>query len=609
MAAVYLARDLALNRRVAIKVMAPGLLLGQGMIERFRREAVTVANLQHAHIVSIYAVRQHADLHYFIMQFVPGRTLEGVLRDAGALPIPVVRAWLYQVGSALGYAHRRGVIHRDIKPGNILLNADGEAVVTDFGIAKVAETPNQTQTGTVVGTPIYMSPEQCYARELTGASDQYSLGVVAYEMLAGRPPFQGSSFVLMRSHTDTPPPPLREVRGDIPPDLEAAVMRMLAKSADLRFPSLADALASLGAAPLSPDSPLHADLQRFAAASDRLERLADVIQTPASPVPMTRERPKAATAAPTAPAEVAEPPRPAAVEPARPAPAKSAVAAGASKGRGHLRWIVPAALAASAAVYVAMRPPSPSVPAADPVVATRPDSQVAIARPAAPNAPPAATESTAVRDSTVASNTANSTPAVPRRDTATVSRTSSPPPAPRQAETRPTRPDPKKETTAQARTGTPAATAAAETDAPPPRPTTPTESAPAPTATKPATAEAPKTEAEHRTEIQNVVASYARAIEQRDTSLIRRAFPGAGSELMSRWQATFDDARGPIAMTGGTVEILDTPRDAAGSQVHARAKYLARLSSKAARSEQSFPVSFTAVLQRDAGAWRITSIR
>jgi hypothetical protein len=106
-----------------------------------------------------------------------------------------------------------------------------------------------------------------------------------------------------------------------------------------------------------------------------------------------------------------------------------------------------------------------------------------------------------------------------------------------------------------------------------------------------------------------VVASYARAIEQRDTSLIRRAFPGAGSELMSRWQATFDDARGPIAMTGGTVEILDTPRDAAGSQVHARAKYLARLSSKAARSEQSFPVSFTAVLQRDGGAWRITSIR
>jgi eukaryotic-like serine/threonine-protein kinase len=187
MAAVYLARDLALNRRVAIKVMSPGLLLGAGMIERFRQEAVTVANLQHAHIVSIYAVRLLEDLHFFVMQFVPGKTLEGVLRGGQALPVPVVRAWLYQIGSALGYAHRRGVIHRDIKPGNILLNADGEAIVTDFGIAKVAESPSHTQTGTVVGTPVYMSPEQCFARELTGASDQYSLGVVAYEMLADRP--------------------------------------------------------------------------------------------------------------------------------------------------------------------------------------------------------------------------------------------------------------------------------------------------------------------------------------------------------------------------------------------------------------------------------------
>src|SRR5688572_13350793 len=242
MAAVYLARDLALNRRVAIKVMAPGLLLGPGMVERFRQEAVTVANLQHAHIVSIHAVRQLDELHFFVMQFVPGRTLEGVLRNGPALPIPVVRAWLYQVGSALGYAHRRGVIHRDVKPGNILLNADGEAVVTEFGIAKVAESPSHTQTGTVVGTPVYMSPEQCYARELTGASDQYSLGVVAYEMLAGRPPFTGTSFALMRSHTDEPPPPLRDARPDIPENMDAALMRMLAKRPEDRFATLAEAL-------------------------------------------------------------------------------------------------------------------------------------------------------------------------------------------------------------------------------------------------------------------------------------------------------------------------------------------------------------------------------
>ena len=242
MAAVYLARDLALNRRVAIKVMSPGLLLGAGMVDRFRQEAITVANLQHAHIVSIHGVRQLEDLHYFVMQFVPGRSLEAVLRDKGALDLHVVRAWLYQVGTALSYAHRRGVIHRDIKPGNILLNADGEAIVTDFGIAKVAESPSHTQTGTVVGTPVYMSPEQCYAKELTGASDQYSLGVVAFEMLAGRPPFSGSSFALMRAHTDEPPPPIRQIRADVPETVEAALDRMLAKRPDARFPHLGEAL-------------------------------------------------------------------------------------------------------------------------------------------------------------------------------------------------------------------------------------------------------------------------------------------------------------------------------------------------------------------------------
>ena len=292
MAAVYLARDLTLNRRVAIKVMAPGLLLGPGMVERFRREAVTVANLQHANIVAIHAVRLLDDLHFFVMQFVPGRALEGVLREQGALPLPVVRAWLYQIGSALGYAHRRGVIHRDIKPGNILLNADGEAIVTDFGIAKVAESPGQTQTGTVVGTPVYMSPEQCYAKELTGASDQYSLGVVAYEMLAGRPPFSGSTFSLMRAHTDEPPPRIRQIQANVPPSVEDALLRMLAKRPEERFAHLGEALVALGATPLAPDDRLHATLQDYAGAAERLQLLGDVLKTPASPIPMTRARPR-----------------------------------------------------------------------------------------------------------------------------------------------------------------------------------------------------------------------------------------------------------------------------------------------------------------------------
>ena len=628
MAAVYLARDLALNRRVAIKVMAPGLLLGPGMMERFKQEAVTVANLQHVHIVAIYGVRQIGDLHFFVMQFVPGRTLEGVLRDVGALPIPVVRAWLFQIGSALGYAHRRGVIHRDIKPGNILLNADGEAIVTDFGIAKVAESPNQTQTGTVVGTPVYMSPEQCYARELTGASDQYSLGVVAYEMLVGRPPFSGSSFALMRSHTDTPPPPLHEQRSDVPPAMEAAVMRMLAKTPEERFPSLSDALVSLGAVPLSHDDPLHADLQKLAAAAERLDQLADVVRTPPSPVPKTRERPKQAPNVAPAPA------LPAAALPATPSPATTPAARESERPaelpptvvhataatplalpspepaptpapkRGVLRWALPAAFAVAIAGYVVMKQPArtpsaPTSPASTQDTATPPSSppNVSVSAPV-DSAPPAGAVTTRATDASPAPRV--DTPAIrppqaapakarstarQRPDSAVVT-----PPAP-PAPTPPVAPKPNVVTT----TDTSVARPPARLDPPSTSSVTPTP--------------APKSEAELRSEIQGVMGVYARAIEERDTLLIRRVFPNAGSQLMTRWQTTFDDARGPIAMSGGTVEILDPPRDAPGSQVQVRARYSARFSSKAARSDQSFPVNFIAVVQRDAGGWHIASIR
>ena len=615
MAAVYLARDLALNRRVAIKVMAPGLLLGPGTMERFKQEAVTVANLQHVHIVAIYGVRQIGDLHFFVMQFVPGRTLEGVLRDVGALPIPVVRAWLFQIGAALGYAHRRGVIHRDIKPGNILLNADGEAIVTDFGIAKVAESPNQTQTGTVVGTPVYMSPEQCYARELTGASDQYSLGVVAYEMLVGRPPFSGSSFALMRSHTDTPPPPLHDLRPDVPPAMEAAVMRMLAKTPEERFPSLADALVSLGAVQLSHDDPLHAELQGLAAAAERLDQLADIVRTPASPVPKTRERPKQAVAS-VAPATtpVGNGNTPAvdlAATEVRPAVEPRPATASASAKRGGWRLAVPAALAVAVIGYVAVQRfgSAPSAPA----------SRVARDTATAPSAPPNAPVVSKPESTKVESATPTISPPVPAASPSPARRVdnsaSRPAPTPATAGRRPA--------ADSGRVAAGASRAAVPASAPPvapkpnvvptvdtsaPRPAARLDTPPSPAPTPPA-APAAKTEAELRAEIQTVLASYVRAIQQRDTSLVRRAFPNAGSELMTRWQTTFDDARGPIAMSGGAVDIMDTPRDAIGTQVQVRARYSARFSSKAARSDQSFPVSFTAVVQRDSAGWHIASIR
>jgi serine/threonine-protein kinase len=696
MAAVYLARDLALNRRVAIKVMAPGLLLGPGMIERFRQEAVTVANLQHAHIISIYGVRQLADLHFFVMQFVPGRTLEGVVRDIGALPIAVVRAWLYQIGTALGYAHRRGVIHRDIKPGNILLNVDGEAIVTDFGIAKVAETPGQTQTGTVVGTPVYMSPEQCYAKELTGASDQYSLGVVAYEMLVGRPPFSGSSFTLMRSHTDTPPPALREIRPEIPPAMEAAVMRMLAKTPEERFPSLAEALVSLGATPLAPDDPLHATLQHLAAVEERMGQLADVIRTPASPVPQTRERPRPAslvagtpaaqpnttppsTPGPTQPAVAATAPS---VAPSSPtAPASFQAAARPAPATRLLRWAIPLGVAVGTIAFLTLRPGRGQSPReAHPAAASN-------SRPVAPPNvnPPAVAErprqDSASTDSAASPTTPTTAAANPVTRSAPIESASEPAPnvasaavrTARRVDIRPAKPaaispgrsltleatvidaageimngtavtwatsnarvatvDPARgivhgvgagavRITARAATALAgvmvtvlpssdsSAVSASTSHTRLAGPDVPSATPPNGGSAPPSTASsAPKTEAQLRAEIQTVLATYAHAIELRDTSLIRRVFPNAGYELLTRWQTTFDDARGPITMNDTGIEIVDTPQDVPGSQVHVRAKYAARFSSRAARSDQTFPVAFTAVLQREGGAWRITSIR
>lgn len=267
MAAVFLAHDIALDRKVAIKVMSPGLLMGEGMIERFKREAITIAHLNHPNIVSCFSVRQAEGLHFFVMRYIQGRSLEQIIGDAGRLSLPIVRSILCQVSSALTYAHRSRVVHRDIKPANILIDVDGNAVVTDFGIAKVARLPGQTHTGALVGTPAYMSPEQCSGGEVTGATDQYALGAVAYEMITGQAPFTGSTLTVMQSQVDTAPPPIGERCPDCPPELEAAVLRMLAKDPADRFPTMADAKAALGAVPLLESDPLLAELCRLAAAT------------------------------------------------------------------------------------------------------------------------------------------------------------------------------------------------------------------------------------------------------------------------------------------------------------------------------------------------------
>src|SRR3954469_7279589 len=284
MAAVFLAHELSLHRDVAIKVMSPGLLMGDGMIDRFRREAITIAHLNHPNIVSVYSVRATEGLHFFVMRCIQGHSLEQVLKDAGRLPLATARSILYQVGSALAYAHRFKVVHRDIKPANILIDEDGNAVVTDFGIAKAAEGPRNTNTGFMVGTPAYMSPEQCSGGQVSGASDQYSLGVAAYEMISGVAPFTGSIYTVIQAHVESPPAPLNDHCPDCPPELEAAIMRMLAKKPEDRWPSMAQAVAALGAVSLSEDDPHRAELSRLASAGVRRTELPVEQRTPSQAI-------------------------------------------------------------------------------------------------------------------------------------------------------------------------------------------------------------------------------------------------------------------------------------------------------------------------------------
>jgi len=291
MATVYLAHDIALDRKVAIKVMSPHLVAGEGMAERFKREARTAGSLSHPHIIPIYAVKEAGELLFFVMKFVEGRTLDSIIHEVGPLPFPMVQSIMQQVGSALGSAHRRGIIHRDIKPANIMLDVDGWAVVTDFGIAKVADKQGLTMTGATVGTPSYMSPEQCAAtKELAATSDQYSLGVVAYEMLSGRLPFaQESVMAIMYAHFNEPPAPIQAARADCPPAIAAAVMRMLEKDPEKRWPTVEAAVAAFGAAPMAPDDPVRTQMMTLATKGGASQLLAG-LSTPQSPTPAGRSQ-------------------------------------------------------------------------------------------------------------------------------------------------------------------------------------------------------------------------------------------------------------------------------------------------------------------------------
>ena len=297
MGSVYLANDVALSRKVAIKVIASNLLQDDSMVSRFRLEAQTVASLRHPNIVNVHAVRQAGELHYFVMDFIDGPALRTIVKGHAPLQVAVVQALLYQIGSALDYAHHRGkgVIHRDIKPANIMLDLEGNAFVTDFGISKIAESQTGlTQTGATIGTPEYMSPEQCRGEELTGASDQYAVGILAYEMLTGKTPFSGSQYHIMVAHTSEEPKPILAVRPDCPPHVAESVHRMLAKDPTARWPDLESAMAALGGTALGRKDPIREHITALAGSTAEV-RAVDA-SSPLRPLPSKATAPQTDTA-------------------------------------------------------------------------------------------------------------------------------------------------------------------------------------------------------------------------------------------------------------------------------------------------------------------------
>jgi serine/threonine protein kinase len=269
MGAVYLAQQSRPRRTVAVKVLMPGNVLEKKsraeFLMRFRREADAIAALDHVNIMPVYEYGEQGDIAYLVMPYVNGGTLREVLEKRGVLSLDEVVHIIEQAAAALDIAHAQGIIHRDLKPGNMLFHADGRLLLADFGLAKVLRDlkdpsqlgqPDLTSTGTIVGTPEYLSPEQGTGRPIDHRSDIYSLGIVLFQMLGGRVPFTGTSPVAVAiKHALEEPPSLIEINPAIPPEIEAVVMKALAKEPEDRYNSAGELAEALRIAVYGPDAP------------------------------------------------------------------------------------------------------------------------------------------------------------------------------------------------------------------------------------------------------------------------------------------------------------------------------------------------------------------
>jgi eukaryotic-like serine/threonine-protein kinase len=322
MGRVFRATDRELGRDVAVKVLADRYAESEPLRARFRREALTAARLSsNPNIVTIFDVGEYHGRPMIVMEYLDGGSLETRVRGQGGCPPGQVLSWLEQAASALDAAHAAGVVHRDIKPGNLLLDRRDQLHVGDFGIASAAGLASFTETGTILGTAGYLSPEQAQGERATAASDRYSLAVVAFELLAGRRPFESDSTTAEAArHATAPVPSIHNVKRDLPPAFDAVFRRALAKDPAARYPSAAEFVAELRAA-------VHEDAGTTGW----------IIAPPA-----------------TAVTEVAAPAR----TPAGPAPPMPV------RGGGSRRWLIPLALlllvgAGLAAAYAATRNGTP----------------------------------------------------------------------------------------------------------------------------------------------------------------------------------------------------------------------------------------------------------
>ena len=288
MSSVYKALDPNLRRVVAIKMIHPHLSSDQGFVRRFEEEAAAVAQLRQPHIIQVYDFNHDGNTYFIVFEFIPGESLQEYLKRLDDMNRPMSIEEAVDIGAkvadALDFAHEQGLIHRDVKPANVMINVRQEPILMDFGIAKIIGGTQHTATGAVLGTARYMSPEQIKGQSIDRRTDIYSLGVMLYEMLSGRPPFEAdSAMTLMMMHIQDPVPDLGELRPGVPQALQAVILKALEKDRSNRYQTAAEFAQALRAGHLSP--PLAATAGSFAAATAApLAAHTEVVDTPAENV-------------------------------------------------------------------------------------------------------------------------------------------------------------------------------------------------------------------------------------------------------------------------------------------------------------------------------------